>query len=62
MTITKLIPMKDLRKLIPYSSTHIYRLIKQNKFPKPIRLGVNRVAWKSSDIEAWIEERETKDA
>lgn len=28
---------------IPYSRGHLYRLIKANKFPRPKRIGANRV-------------------
>lgn len=42
---------------IPYSFQHIARLEKAGKFPKRIRLGQNRVAWLSSAIEEWIEDR-----
>ena len=36
-----------------YSIIHIYRLIKAGRFPKPLRLGANRVAWLESDLLAW---------
>ena len=58
MPIEKLLTMAELKELIPYSSAHVYRLIKQGDFPKPIRLGPNRVAWRTTDIERWIEARE----
>ena len=61
MTIEKLLTMSELRRVIPYSSSHIYRLIKTGDFPTPVRLGPNRVAWRESDIEAWLESREADD-
>jgi prophage regulatory protein len=45
----------DSLKGISYSRVHIYRLIKKDKFPKPIRLGANRVAFVEREIDAWIE-------
>ncbi len=42
---------------IPYSFQHIARLEKAGKFPKRIKLGQNRVAWLSSAIVEWIENR-----
>ncbi|MFV0269908.1 MAG: helix-turn-helix transcriptional regulator [Draconibacterium sp.] len=41
---------------VPKSS--IYRKISQGKFPKPVRLGKNAVAWRSDDIQDWINNRE----
>lgn len=36
---------------------HIYTLIKENRFPKTIRLGVRAVGWDSVEIDQWIIER-----
>jgi prophage regulatory protein len=33
------------------------RLENVGQFPKRIRLGINRVAWLLSEIEAWVDER-----
>ncbi len=40
---------------VGYGRTTIYSLIKTGKFPKPVKLvGGGAVAWRSSDIAAWI--------
>jgi predicted DNA-binding transcriptional regulator AlpA len=45
----------DLIKLgIPYSRVHIDRLVEVEKFPCPIELGENRVAWVRAEVDAWI--------
>lgn len=36
------------------SRTEIYRRVKRGEFPQPVRLG-RTVAWKCSEIEAWID-------
>lgn len=42
--------------LTGYRRSSIYSLIKQEKFPQPVRLaGGGAVAWKSADVRAWIE-------
>ena len=38
-------------------SQHIARLEAAGKFPKRIRLGVNRVGWLEQEVLAWLEER-----
>ena len=38
-----------------YHPGHIRRLIRDGKFPTPIRLGENRVAWIESEIDEWLE-------
>lgn len=39
------------------SRSSIYAYIQNNKFPKPIRLGVRAVGWMEAEIAAWIEQR-----
>ena|SRR5437667_3212154 len=47
----------ELRSLAPYTPQHIHRLEKAGRFPKRPQLGPNRVGWRLTDIEAWINER-----
>ena len=48
----------ELEQLLKVSPATIYRWIKEDKFPAPIRLGANMVRWKASHIEAWMMARE----
>jgi len=54
----RLIRMRELRKLIGLSHATIYRYIKNGNFPKPIKLSERSVAWRLTDIENWIKEKE----
>lgn len=40
-----------------FKRAHIYSLIKDGKFPRPLRLGVRAVGWDSVEIEQWIADR-----
>ena len=42
---------------INYSRAHIWRLVRDGKFPRPVKLGVGRNAWLDEEITAWIEAR-----
>ncbi len=56
----KLIRLKDLLPIIGLKRTSVYKLVAQGKFPRPVRLSDGPrgpVAWKLSDIEAWIASR-----
>jgi len=55
----KLLEFSDLKlaKGIPYTRTHLWRLWKAGKFPRPIRVGDNRNAWIDTEIDNWIESR-----
>jgi prophage regulatory protein len=36
----------------------IYRLMSQDKFPRPVKITTTARAWKLSEITAWVESRE----
>lgn len=42
---------------VGFGRSQLYALIKQDKFPAPVRLGVRAVAWDSDLIDAWVQER-----
>lgn len=53
----RLLTMADLKELVPYSKPTIYQMIRERRFPRQVRLGPNRVAWRSSEVLGWIDER-----
>ena len=40
---------------VTFSRSEIYKKMAANQFPKPIQLGRQRVAWRVSDIERYID-------
>ena len=42
------------------SRATVWRWVKENKFPKPIKLSAGSTRWKLSDIEAWEAKREAQ--
>ena len=51
----KLISIRELDGMgVSYSRAHIYRLVRAGKFPKPIKLGENRIAWVEAEVDEWI--------
>ena len=55
----RLVRLRELqRTLIPLSRSTIWRHVRAKTMPSPIRLSQNAIAWKRSEIERWIEERE----
>jgi prophage regulatory protein len=52
----KMLSLSDLRgKGIRFSRQHIHRLVKQGKFPPPVKLGENTNAWPEHEIDAHLE-------
>jgi predicted DNA-binding transcriptional regulator AlpA len=53
----RLLTMKQVCAITSWSRTSINRLIEQNAFPKPIKLGDQRIAFKESEVRAYIASR-----
>jgi predicted DNA-binding transcriptional regulator AlpA len=50
-----LLGFDDLELLgIKYSRSQIARRVKDGTFPRPVRLGGNRVVWRREDVINWI--------
>jgi prophage regulatory protein len=56
-TRRRLIRRDELKRRVPYSLTHVWRLEQQGEFPRRITIGENRVAWDEAEVDAWIEAR-----
>ena len=48
---------KELLGLLGVSATTLYSWISEGRFPRPINLGANSVAWLQSEVDAYLEER-----
>jgi prophage regulatory protein len=54
----QLIGQAELCKLIGMSRSQIWRLEREGQFPARIHIGKRRIAWRVSDIRAWLAGRE----
>lgn len=54
---TRLLSSKDVRARTSLSRATIWRKIGAGEFPRPVRLGPNRVAWVEAQVDAWIERK-----
>ena len=52
----KLLKAQQVAELTSISRSHLHRLARDGKFPKPIKIGQNRSAWLESDVQEWISE------
>jgi prophage regulatory protein len=54
--------MPDLLARISVSKPYVYKMMRQGRFPKPIKVG-HKALWMSDEIDAWIEvQRARRDA
>ncbi|HEY9268544.1 MAG TPA: AlpA family transcriptional regulator [Methylotenera sp.] len=59
MAEDRFLRIKELSAMLGIGHSTIYRLIKQNKFPKQIKLTERTVVWRLSVINEWIASRES---
>lgn len=52
----KFVDMEFITKLTDLTDKWFYKLIKDGKFPKPIKLGRSS-RWLESEVEAWLQQR-----
>jgi prophage regulatory protein len=47
----------EVERKVGLKRAQIYSLMRENQFPKAIRLGIRAVGWDSIEIDQWILER-----
>jgi prophage regulatory protein len=54
----RLLSTSDLKeKGVPFGETQRRRLISLGLFPKPVQIGLRKIAWVESEIDEWIRQR-----
>lgn len=56
----KLITRQQLIKALTISEAKLWRWQQESDFPKSLQLGPKRVAYRVTDIEAWLSEKSRK--
>ena len=51
------IVIDGVTELVQLSKPTIYKLMNQGRFPRPVKLSAQRVAWLREEIDDWIAER-----
>lgn len=49
--------MPDVVKLVGMCRASIYKAIKADNFPQPVRLGARSVGWRQEEVEDWLADR-----
>mgnify|MGYP000114158309 FL=1 len=58
----KLLRRPAVEDLTGLSRSTLYDWMKRGEFPQPVKLGSRIVAWRESDVTAWLEAREIRAA
>lgn len=51
---TRLLKQTSVLSKCALSKSELYRRLKAGTFPKPLRQSARAVAWRESDVDAWI--------
>jgi len=51
--LERLLCLAEVEFQTGFKSSYLYQLIKENKFPKPVKIGTAS-RWRESEIQAWI--------
>ena len=54
---TRILRMREVIQRIGLSRSTIYKLMENDEFPRPMKLGSQAIGWRDTDIDAWIENR-----
>lgn len=49
----RLLPLPEVESRSGFKSSFIYQLIKEGKFPKPVKIGAAS-RWRESEVQQWI--------
>ena len=52
----RLLRLRDVLIIVGLSRAHVYNLVKQGLFPRPIALGSNCSRWVHSEVQAWVDD------
>lgn len=52
--VEQLLSISRVSEFTTFSKATIYRKISDGSFPPPFKIGKSRVAWRQSDIAAWL--------
>ncbi|AWO80699.1 helix-turn-helix transcriptional regulator [Serratia marcescens] len=55
-----LIRLPEVQRRTGYSKAWIYRLLKESRFPKSVKIGSRAIAFVESEIDEWINQRITE--
>jgi prophage regulatory protein len=56
----RLLTRPQVEFLVGLGRSTLYQWMAEGRFPKPVRVGNRLVRWRLSDIDAWVQARETK--
>ena len=50
----ELLTCKQVTEIVPLTQSTIYRLMRKNRFPLPVKIGGRNVRWLRSEVMDWL--------
>ncbi|WP_175822165.1 AlpA family phage regulatory protein [Burkholderia sp. BCC0419] len=57
--VFKLLRLVGVLDTVGVKKTTLYRWIREGKFPAPVQLGSRSVGWRATDVQNWVESRQS---
>ncbi|MDG4647920.1 AlpA family phage regulatory protein [Roseibacterium sp. SDUM158017] len=58
MATDRLLRRREVEAMTGLSRSSLYAAMAEGRFPRPVRIGLKAVAWRSREIAEWIEARQ----
>jgi prophage regulatory protein len=56
-TISSLLSVHEVCSTTCQTRSTLHEAVRRGDFPAPVRVGTRRIAWRSEDVQRWIESR-----
>lgn len=53
----RLLRLRSVLEMTGLGRSSLYKMIKEQKFPRPVQIGARSVAWDSTAVATWMQER-----
>lgn len=55
LPVTGYVRISDLRPILPFSDSTIWRRVRAGTFPAPVKLSERVTAWRAEDVREWLD-------
>ena len=53
---SRILKAKEVAERVSISTSQVYRLARDGRFPEPVKITENRSGWLETEVEQWIDE------
>ena len=53
---SRILKAKDVAERVSISTSQVYRLARDGRFPQPVKITENRSGWLETEVDQWIDE------